>query len=375
MKKLSNNQQIALLSAVVVVVVAAIIGLSVKLMGDRKKNMTPEVSMTPTILSTPTPEPSLEPTETLTPTPTFYDEGLLPIVPASSPTPVPTEEPAVTPEETPSVTPDITPSLTPEVTPSLTPGLTAGVTPVVTPTESVSKYLPGDCSSITVNTSESVISENGWDVDSLMLVNWDRYIRYSGSPTGLVKISSVLKKSDKLVIDTTTDIYLNKNALDALESMLSDAFRNGASKVVINANDAYCSYEYLNQLWEKEKTKNSSYGNDPYLNPVKVLPASANEHRTGLSIDLQIGNSDYSWFSQNCYKYGYVLRYPQEKSGITGVKDRTNHFRFVGVDAASEMHNLNMCLEEYIAYKNNRPLPIAPTRKPDSIELPFIPFN
>ncbi len=376
MKKLSNNQQIALLSAVVVVVVAAIIGLSVKLMGDRKKNTTPEVSMPPTILSTPTPEPSSEPTETLTPTPTFYDEGLLPIVPASSPTPVPTEEPELTPGVSPSVTPEVTPSVTPEGTPSVMPLVTEAVTPTAIPTEGVSKFLPGECSSITENTSVAVISGNDWEVDNLMLVNWDRLIKYSGSPSGLVDVNHVLKKSDNLDISTSSDIYLNGKALDALNTMLTDAFNNGVAKVSINANDCYCSYDYLNQLWETEVKKNSSYGENHYLNPVKISPANGNEHRTGLSIDFHVSNGDYSWFQQNCYRYGFILRYQQEKSGITGMQYEGNHFRYVGIEAATEMNSLNMCLEEYIAYKNNRPLPVAPTPtgKP-SIELPFIPFN
>jgi D-alanyl-D-alanine carboxypeptidase len=57
------------------------------------------------------------------------------------------------------------------------------------------------------------------------------------------------------------------------------------------------------------------------------------------------------WLEENCYRFGFVLRYPADKQDVTGIKYESWHFRYVGRTAATEMHELGMCLEEYLAYK------------------------
>lgn len=80
------------------------------------------------------------------------------------------------------------------------------------------------------------------------------------------------------------------------------------------------------------------------------------EHHTGLAFNLmlypsggEIGKGEYAWLTENAYKYGFILRYPEDKQDTTGVKDN-NHFRYVGVPHAEYMYSNNMCLEEYILY-------------------------
>ena len=58
----------------------------------------------------------------------------------------------------------------------------------------------------------------------------------------------------------------------------------------------------------------------------------------------------YTWLIENCYKFGFILRFPEGKEDITGYSFEPWHYRFVGRYHASEMHRLDMCLEEYIAY-------------------------
>lgn len=83
----------------------------------------------------------------------------------------------------------------------------------------------------------------------------------------------------------------------------------------------------------------------------------ASESGAGLSVDI-IGTSsdfdktkEYAWLTSNAHKYGFVLRYPEEKFAITGVRARPWHWRYVGVDAATEMKTQNLCLEEYLERK------------------------
>jgi D-alanyl-D-alanine carboxypeptidase len=53
---------------------------------------------------------------------------------------------------------------------------------------------------------------------------------------------------------------------------------------------------------------------------------------------------------ENAEDYGFVLRYPKDKIGKTGIMYEPWHFRYVGVKAAKEMNQLGLCLEEYIEY-------------------------
>ena len=50
----------------------------------------------------------------------------------------------------------------------------------------------------------------------------------------------------------------------------------------------------------------------------------------------------------NCYKYGFILRYPSDKSDITGISYEPWHYRYVGKDVAQEIHDKGICLEEYL---------------------------
>ncbi len=76
------------------------------------------------------------------------------------------------------------------------------------------------------------------------------------------------------------------------------------------------------------------------------------DHHTGYCVAIQY--SDRSaleqdhWIYQNCYKYGFVVRYPEGKEGITGVSDYRHCLRYVGVAHATYMHQNNLCLEEYV---------------------------
>lgn len=58
--------------------------------------------------------------------------------------------------------------------------------------------------------------------------------------------------------------------------------------------------------------------------------------------------SAYRWLERNAYKYGFVKRYPKNKTSITHIKHEPWHYRYVGKKAALKMHQKNLCLEEYV---------------------------
>ena len=92
------------------------------------------------------------------------------------------------------------------------------------------------------------------------------------------------------------------------------------------------------------------------------IPSGYSDSHTGMIVALTVyqGVSPYlydesnaqmeSWLNENCYKYGFVVRYPADKVDFTGVEDYTYAFRYVGIPHAKYMVENNLCLEEYIEY-------------------------
>jgi D-alanyl-D-alanine carboxypeptidase len=74
------------------------------------------------------------------------------------------------------------------------------------------------------------------------------------------------------------------------------------------------------------------------------------EHQIGLAVDINGATYDlYFWLQENSYKYGFIFRYPGDKTDSTGVAEEVWHYRYVGVEAATEMYEKGLCLEEYLA--------------------------
>ena len=78
------------------------------------------------------------------------------------------------------------------------------------------------------------------------------------------------------------------------------------------------------------------------------------EHQLGLAVDINGGTYEiYTWLQENSYKYGFIFRYPGGKSHLTGTAEEVWHYRYVGVEAATEMYEQDICLEEYLADSTN----------------------
>ena len=84
------------------------------------------------------------------------------------------------------------------------------------------------------------------------------------------------------------------------------------------------------------------------------------EHQLGLAVDIvdinnqlldesQEDTAVQKWLMEHCWEYGFILRYPNGTSEITGIIYEPWHYRYVGKDAAKEIRDLGVCLEEYLA--------------------------
>lgn len=170
------------------------------------------------------------------------------------------------------------------------------------------------------------------------------------------------------VKDTHKAIELEATAALALEAMFIEMRAAGYKDVFVTS--AYRSYHY--QVWlfndyiEKEKEaakKKNRILSDEEAREIVLRYSAApgtSEHQSGLCIDLMtVGMSDldesfedypvFDWLSENAWKFGFVLRYPKDKTDVTLYDYEPWHYRFVGRAAAYEIYAGGLCLEEYLA--------------------------
>ena len=80
-----------------------------------------------------------------------------------------------------------------------------------------------------------------------------------------------------------------------------------------------------------------------------VARPGTSEHQLGLAVDINGAVYDiYLWLEENSWKYGFIFRYPAYKTDLTGVAGEVWHYRYVGKEAAQEIYEQGVCLEEYL---------------------------
>ena len=142
---------------------------------------------------------------------------------------------------------------------------------------------------------------------------------------------------------------------DAYKLMYADALTQG---IVLTPYSGYCSYSRQQSNYENKVQAFILQGmteDEAKANAEKrIEPAGSSENGAGLSVDIVSASAgfastnEYKWLVDNAHKYGFVLRYPEDKTDITGMIYQPWHWRYVGIDVANEMKSNNLCLEEYL---------------------------
>lgn len=129
----------------------------------------------------------------------------------------------------------------------------------------------------------------------------------------------------------------------------------------------YRSYSYQDVLFTQYTTNEMAA--DPSLTreqaEAKVLTYSTrpgtSEHQTGLAVDMDTMGTfstdfayteEYAWLQENAWKFGFILRFPENKTDITTIQFEPWHYRYVGRYHAKKIQDSGLCLEEYIEYLN-----------------------
>lgn len=187
--------------------------------------------------------------------------------------------------------------------------------------------------------------ENIINAQYMVLVNRENKISSEYEPEDLV-----LAKVEFLSYIETRE--LNKDTAKAVEKMFFAAEKEG---IKLLGASGYRSYNVQKNMYDSRvlsmgQERTSQYTAEP----------GASEHQTGLAIDI-LGedyqylddgfeeSESFKWLIDNCYKYGFILRYLKGKEDITGYNYEPWHFRYIGNEViAKEIMDNNITLEEYL---------------------------
>lgn len=150
---------------------------------------------------------------------------------------------------------------------------------------------------------------------------------------------------------TNRGMQLRQEAAEALEIMFNKASENGYTLYV---KSAYRNYQTQNTMYQNRLDK---YRKD---DGVVAYPGSS-EHQTGLAVDIlnyawtqqdgmrpEFSQTDEAkWMKDNCAKFGFILRYPEDKTDITGIIFEPWHFRYVGKEVAAYIMDRDITFEEF----------------------------
>ena len=174
--------------------------------------------------------------------------------------------------------------------------------------------------------------------DPLVLVNKYHKLDTNYIPKDLQKVSA-------------GSATLQKEAKIAFDNMCKDARKEN---VILYGGSGYRSYNHQKNLYNNYVKQDGKSKADTY----SARPGHS-EHQTGLAIDIIKSSGhfvyetdkEFTWLTNNAYKYGFILRYPKGKENITGYMYEPWHYRYLGTDIAKEIYELNITYEEYVAKK------------------------
>lgn len=161
---------------------------------------------------------------------------------------------------------------------------------------------------------------------------------------------------------STAGCYVDSSCYDAMIRMINDCnAKSGATVCVVSA---YRSVQLQTENFNRKVNSYLSAGYDydtAYTEASSIIAVpGTSEHHLGLAADIidtrnwglveeQENLSGQRWLMEHCHEYGFILRYPKGSREVTGIIYEPWHYRYVGIELAQELHELNITLEAYMA--------------------------
>ena len=165
------------------------------------------------------------------------------------------------------------------------------------------------------------------------------------------------------VSEIENNYYFDSRAVGELQQMLADGREEGLDFWICSA---YRTIEKQTDLYNNKvsrlQAEGLSYAEAYEEAGTVVAYPGTSEHNLGLAADIvakdyqllddkQADTPEAKWLKENCWRYGFILRYPTDKTGETGIIFEPWHYRYVGKEAAREIMEQGICLEEYLGEK------------------------
>ena len=215
--------------------------------------------------------------------------------------------------------------------------------------ENLSAQIPGSMESAPLPTptpipaSDKPVSEDNW---ALTLVNWQHSLPENFSIPEFTQLRN--------------GHSIDSRAYPALQAMMDDARAAGLQPLICSSYRTGATQERLFGQ-EVQSWLDRGYAREEATNRAAMWVArpGTSEHQTGLAVDIvdmsyqilderQESTPVQKWLMVHCAEYGFILRYPTDKSALTGINYEPWHYRYVGAEAAKEIMGNGLCLEEYL---------------------------
>lgn len=172
----------------------------------------------------------------------------------------------------------------------------------------------------------------------------------------LVDNNHPIKEDNRIeLVELANGVQVDARIYSDLQDMLDDARGDGLALFV---REGYRTDEDQQNILDSkiEEYQNKGYSTKKAKRLAKkyvALPGKS-EHQLGLSVDINADTSQssfeqvYTWLNDHAYLYGFIKRYPANKTQITKISDEPWHYRYVGKEAAKVIKEEDLCLEEYL---------------------------
>ena len=171
---------------------------------------------------------------------------------------------------------------------------------------------------------------------------------------------AITGENEVKLAELSNGYLVDERCYQDLQNMMDDCRASGMTPVICSA---YRTHQKQETLFNNQMNAYIAQGyseEDARTETAKSIAVpGTSEHELGLALDivdynyqlLNEGQEDtptQKWLMENSWKYGFILRYPNDKSEITGIIYEPWHYRYVGKTAAAEIFEMGVCLEEYL---------------------------
>ncbi|WP_226002142.1 VanY-A/VanY-F/VanY-M family D-Ala-D-Ala carboxypeptidase [Paenibacillus sp. BJ-4] len=192
----------------------------------------------------------------------------------------------------------------------------------------------------TENTQKIEITEEQIYQGDLLLVNSEYAVQQAGIKSDIINLFTHKELTTGYQL-LNSEIKLSEEIAEKFSEIIAAAEEDGVSNFLISSG--YRDFDEQNRLYEE-------------MGADYALPAGHSEHNLGLALD--VGSTQMKmeeapegeWIEENSWKYGFILRYPSDKTDITGIQYEPWHIRYVGLPHSAIMQEMNLALEEYWDY-------------------------